>query len=140
MCHYGAMSSQPARESSFDSVSVTAANIRALCARAGLTQSALGRAIGMSQRTVAERWWGKRQWQLEDLDRVAEALGTTPWLLCMPPTFAARPEGLEPPTFCLVASSDDDDPRPEVQLATVTDLNSRRTGAPGAMTIPWTCE
>ena len=77
----------------------------------------------MSQQAVNTRWIGKRQWQLEDLDRVAAALGTTPWALVQPapgdewspvplewknapgPTLAAergalvRQKGFEPPTF-----------------------------------------
>ena len=63
---------------------IAAANIRALCARVGWNASDLARAIGMSRNTVGYRWRGERQWQLEDLDVVAAALGTTPWDLMTP--------------------------------------------------------
>lgn len=98
----------------------------------------------MSQQAVNTRWIGKRQWQLEDLDRVAAALGTTPWALVQPapgdewapaltsmekaprPTVAAengalvRQKGFEPPTFCQGASES------RVTLAPVLDLARAR--------------
>lgn len=63
---------------------ITAANVRMAAARRGWKQSDLARAIGMSLPTVNIRWNGKRQWQLEDLDKVATVLGTTPWALVTP--------------------------------------------------------
>ncbi len=63
---------------------ITAANVRMAAARIGWKQTDLARAIGMSLPTVNIRWNGKRQWQLEDLDKVADALGTTPWALVTP--------------------------------------------------------
>lgn len=63
---------------------ITAANVRAACARAGWNASDLARAIGYSQPAVSQRWRGARQWQLEDLDKVAAVLGTTPWALVTP--------------------------------------------------------
>lgn len=55
-----------------------AENIRVQAAIRGWNQSDLARAVGMNQRTVNERWWGGRQWQLEDLERVSRALGVDP--------------------------------------------------------------
>ena len=55
-----------------------AENIRVQAAIRGLSQSAFARVVGMNQRTVNERWWGGRQWQLDDLERVSRALGMDP--------------------------------------------------------------
>ncbi|MGV4289235.1 helix-turn-helix domain-containing protein [Trueperella pyogenes] len=63
---------------------LVAENIRALAARRGMNQSEVARAIGLNQGAVNQRWNGKRQWQLEDIARVADVLGTTPWALCQP--------------------------------------------------------
>ncbi len=63
---------------------LVASNIRALASRRGLSQVQLAKAMGMSARTLADRWWGKTQWQLEDLDAAAAVLGVTPWDLCTP--------------------------------------------------------
>ncbi|WP_406712577.1 helix-turn-helix domain-containing protein [Trueperella pyogenes] len=49
-----------------------------------MNQSEVARAIGLNQGAVNQRWNGKRQWQLEDIARVADVLGTTPWALCQP--------------------------------------------------------
>ncbi len=63
---------------------IVAANVRMAAARVGWNASDLSRAIGMARNAVALRWRGERQWQLEDLDIVAETLGTTPWALMTP--------------------------------------------------------
>lgn len=59
-----------------------AANVRAEAARLGINQQDLARRAGMAQSTVSIRWNGRRQWQLEDLEAVAQVLGTTPSALC----------------------------------------------------------
>ena len=51
-----------------------AENVRVECARKGWNQSDLARALKWAPRTVNERWWGGRQWQLEDLDNVARVM------------------------------------------------------------------
>lgn len=61
-----------------------AANIRAMAALNGVSQKELAKAIGVNQGSVSVRWRGKRQWQLEDLAKVAAVLGTTPWELVQP--------------------------------------------------------
>ncbi|QPL05522.1 hypothetical protein ID810_00525 [Actinomyces respiraculi] len=38
----------------------------------------------MPHSSLSRRWRGAQQWQLEDLDAVAQALGTTPWALTQP--------------------------------------------------------
>ncbi|AWA44451.1 helix-turn-helix domain-containing protein [Trueperella pyogenes] len=63
---------------------LVAENIRALAARRGFTQTTLANALGVTQGAISVRWYGKRQWQLEDIARVADVLGTTPWALCQP--------------------------------------------------------
>ncbi len=78
------MASRPTMGAPTTTAEITAANVRMAAARIGWKQSDLARAIGMSQQAVNVRWTGKRQWQLEDLDVVAAALGTTPWALVTP--------------------------------------------------------
>ena len=63
---------------------LVAENVRAETARAGLTQADIAREMGMAQSAVSARWRGTRQWQLEDLERVAEILNVTPTLLLRP--------------------------------------------------------
>lgn len=72
-----------------------AENVRVECARQGWNQSDLARALGWVSATVSKRWYGARQWQLEDLDRIADALGVPVDRLLAPPT------GLEPVTLWL---------------------------------------
>ena len=103
---------------------IVAGNIRAEAARLGYTQVAFGRALGMSQNQITTRWRGVHKWQLDELDSVAELLGTSvarlvsepetqnPHRWIAPRGAAARPEGLEPPTFWLVIDGKGDrDPR-----------------------------
>ncbi|WP_409347727.1 helix-turn-helix domain-containing protein [Luteipulveratus flavus] len=64
-----------------------AANVRAEAARRGYTASSLARELGMNRSAVQARWVGDRQWQLEDLERVAslfvmepaDLLAWAPW-------------------------------------------------------------
>lgn len=66
-------------------VEVVAANIRAECALRGISQTELANGIGMGRTAVVLRWWGhKRQWQLEDIERVAAYLDINPAELCLP--------------------------------------------------------
>ena len=100
---------------------IVAGNIRAEAARQGYSQSALGRALGMSQNQITTRWRGVHKWQLDELDTVAQVLNVpVSWLVTEPEMqnphrwiaprgAAARPEGLEPPTFWLVAGQDNAD-------------------------------
>lgn len=92
---------------------IVAENIRAEAARAGFTQVALGRALGLSQGKITLRWKGKTRWQLDELDAVADLLNVTvqdlvtdhhgvkqnPDRWIAPSGAAARSKGLEPPTF-----------------------------------------
>ena len=63
---------------------IVAANVRATTARRGMSATDLARATGINRSALGMRWNGQRQWQLEDLDRVATVLGTTPWALATP--------------------------------------------------------
>jgi hypothetical protein len=95
-----------------DIVQVVAANVRAYAARLGYSQVALGRALGMAQGAVHARWRGTRPWHLAELGDVALVLGVSvqdlvtdpaemqnPRRWIAPTGAAARPKGLEPPTF-----------------------------------------
>lgn len=67
-----------------NAVGILASNIRARAARLAFNQSDLARAIGVTPQSVSLKWYGKRAWSVSDLDRVAAALGTTPWELMTP--------------------------------------------------------
>ena len=54
-----------------------AENVRVECARRGWNQSDLARALGVSSSTVNAKWRGARQWQLDELEDVADVLGVT---------------------------------------------------------------
>lgn len=84
----------------------------------------------MSQSAITTRWRGVARWQLDELDAVAELFGVSVAALVTDPIAkqspdrwitpsgaAARPKGLEPPTFWLVA---------DAPVATVTDLDEYR--------------
>lgn len=64
-------------KSGYSTAEIVASNIRAEAARLGFSQSAFGRALGMSQTTINARWLGLRPWQLEELDTVASLLGVS---------------------------------------------------------------
>lgn len=72
------------RHDAFNFADIVASNIRALAARRNMNQSQIARALGINQGAINQRWNGRRQWQLEDIARVADILGTTPWKLCEP--------------------------------------------------------
>ena len=59
-------------------VEVVAANIRAECALRGISQQQLASAIGINRTAVVARWYGKRQWQVEDIEKVAAYLCIDP--------------------------------------------------------------
>ena len=66
-------------------VEIVAANIRAECALRGISQTELAAGIDLGRTAVVLRWWGKkRQWQLEDIERVAQFLGMDAAELCLP--------------------------------------------------------
>lgn len=62
------------------------ANVRAELARAGKTQAWLAGAIGMSQQSVSDRLRGKFPFDVNELARVADALGLEAAGLMMPIT------------------------------------------------------
>lgn len=55
-----------------------AAAVRDLTKTARVTQAALARAMQTTQQTVSRKLNGEIPFRLEDLDAVADALGTTP--------------------------------------------------------------
>ena len=76
---------------------IVAGNIRAEAARMGFSQSALGRALGMSQNQITTRWRGVARWQLDELDAVAAILGVTVADLVTEPD--SRPRGTRTPNL-----------------------------------------
>lgn len=98
-------------------VDIVAENIRALAALHGMSQKELAEEIGMTQAAASVRWRGKRQWQLEDIQKVAEIFGINPWEITQPhmnmgnarrlasvpnaSQEAVGPTGLEPVTYRL---------------------------------------
>lgn len=64
---------------------VVAGNVRAEAARAGLTQSELARALGVSRMAVSDRYRGRTPWTLDELEVVGAILGLEP------AEFLARP-------------------------------------------------
>ena len=81
---------------------VVAENIRVESARRGYSQSALARAIEMSQPAINQRWRGMTRWQLDELDAIARLFGVSVTYLVTDnapvPTNVAPPTGLEPAT------------------------------------------
>ena len=59
-----------------------AANIRAEAARRGVTQTDIAMHLGMNQSTISERYRGKREWSLAEIEAVALLLRTTTSVLC----------------------------------------------------------
>ena len=115
---------------------IVAGNVRAQAARLGLTQIALGAALGLTQGQVTRRWKGQSAWQLNELGKVAAVLDVTvvdlvsepdtqnPRRWIAPRGAAARSKGLEPPTFwSVVRGGTADTPCDVVDLA---DWRSRR--------------
>ncbi|WP_455952525.1 helix-turn-helix domain-containing protein [Arcanobacterium haemolyticum] len=68
----------------YDFAAIVAENIRARAARKGLKQTDIARELGITYSAINARWHGRRQWQLEDIARVANVLDTTPWALTQP--------------------------------------------------------
>ena len=56
---------------------IVAENIRIESARRGYSQSALARAIEMSQPAINQRWRGMTRWQLDELDSLARLFGVS---------------------------------------------------------------
>ena len=83
---------------------VVCENIRIEAARRGYTQSALARAIEMSQPAINQRWRGMTRWQLDELDALARLFGVSVAYLVSDnaptpvPSPSAPPTGLEPAT------------------------------------------
>ncbi len=59
-----------------------AENIRAEAGRRGVNQSDIARALGIAQAAISERWRGRREWRLNEIEAVARLLGTTTSTLC----------------------------------------------------------
>ncbi len=56
-------------------VRLVAENVRVECARAAWIQADVARALGTSRTAISNRWRGRMQWQLEDLEVLATAIG-----------------------------------------------------------------
>ncbi|MBD3784046.1 MAG: helix-turn-helix domain-containing protein [Micrococcales bacterium] len=72
---------------------IVASNVRAEAARRGCTQTKVAELVELAQPAVSDRYRERRQWQLEDLDKLGRAWGLDPAELL------ARPKGFEPLTF-----------------------------------------
>ena len=75
---------------------VVAANIRAEAARRGYNQLALAGELGVSRTWVNSRWYGRRPWQLEDVERVADLFDLPPAQLCANRDSNPEPADYEP--------------------------------------------
>ena len=80
-----------------------AANIRAEAARRGINQSALARALGMSQAAASDRFRGRTPWTLNEIEAVARVLRTTTSTLCAIRDSNPEPAGLEPRTADVIS-------------------------------------
>lgn len=92
---------------------IVAENVRAEAARRGYSHVALAKALGMNQSQVSRRWKGRLLWTFDELDAPSDLFGVevssfvTDWTnktqnpdrWIAPSGAAARPKGLEPPTF-----------------------------------------
>ena len=54
-----------------------AGNVRAEAVRRGFTQTSLAKALGCAQSVISLKWRGERQWQLGELEPVADVLGVS---------------------------------------------------------------
>jgi len=79
-----------------DFASRVAANIRAECAYRGITQTDLAAELGIAASAISARWWGRRQWQLDDIEKVAALFGMPPSELCAIRDSNPEPADLEP--------------------------------------------
>ena len=77
---------------------VVAENIRVESARRGYSQSALARAISMSQPALNQRWRGAARWQLDELEAIARLFGVPVTYLVSDNAPFVPPTGLEPAT------------------------------------------
>lgn len=75
---------------------VVCENIRIEAARRGYTQSALARAIEMSQPAINQRWRGMTRWQLDELDAIARLFGVPVTYLVSDNAPVVPPTGLDP--------------------------------------------
>lgn len=82
---------------------VVCENIRIEAARRGYSQSALARAISMSQPALNQRWRGAARWQLDELEAIARLFGVPVTYLVSDNAPFAPPTGFEPATSGLVA-------------------------------------
>ena len=81
-----------------------AGNVRAEAARRGFNQLKLAAAIGMSRAALGERWRGDTQWQLVDLERLADLFGIDPSeLLRTRRDSNPKPSDLESPDTQVIA-------------------------------------
>jgi len=84
---------------------IVAENIRIESARRGYSQSALARAISMSQPALNQRWRGAARWQLDELEAIARLFGVPVTYLVSDNAPFAPPTGLEPATSGLVGDN-----------------------------------
>jgi hypothetical protein len=70
---------------------VVAANVRFEAARHGLRQQDVAAIVRISRSAVSLRFTGKAPWTLDEVGRLAEALGIRPGELTVPPPRPARP-------------------------------------------------
>ena len=75
---------------------IVAENIRTESARRGYSQSALARAIEMSQPAINQRWRGMTRWQLDELDALAKLFGVSVAYLVSDNAPAPSPKSLRP--------------------------------------------
>lgn len=68
-----------------------AANVRAEAARAGVTQQWLARQLGLAQAALSERYRGRREFTLTDLERIAAVLRVELGVLTAPANDNGRP-------------------------------------------------
>ena len=75
---------------------IVAENIRIESARRGYSQSALARAIEMSQPAINQRWRGMTRWQLDELESIAHLFGVPVAYLVSDNAPMPTPVGLRP--------------------------------------------
>lgn len=64
--------------------------IRAVTAARGMNQATLAKAVGMNASALGSRWRDERQWQLEDIEKVADVFGITAEELVAAARWSAR--------------------------------------------------
>ena len=63
---------------------IVTSNIRAEAARAGLSQAEIARRLRFTRVAISNRWNGKVEWKLSDLELIGELLDIEPWELLKP--------------------------------------------------------